>query len=258
MLATDFFETSILNLARGISITAPQTMYLALFLNNPSDAGGGTEVDYTGYARMPITFSVPAPVTQGIGIENADTITFAKATQDVGDVTHVGVLDSATGGNMYVYNALSEPLKVQTNIAPVVRAGSLKWYSTGKMSNAYKTKELNILRGIDCAGFTPYLALYNGSPESGGAEFSGNAYERMAVEFSAPGETSSGASIISNATEIMSATATGTWGNLTHVAIYDAASNGTPFFIDTANPATQMTKDKAVRYDTGALKISLN
>ena len=44
MYATDYFETLILNLARGVSATAPQTMYLALYLNDPSDTGGGTEV----------------------------------------------------------------------------------------------------------------------------------------------------------------------------------------------------------------------
>lgn len=78
MYATDYFETMILNLARGISATAPTAVYLALFLNDPGDAAGGTEVAYPGYARMPITFSEPAPSGQGMGIQNTAAITFAK------------------------------------------------------------------------------------------------------------------------------------------------------------------------------------
>lgn len=258
MYATDYFETIILNLARGISATAPKTVYLALYLSNPTDENLGTEVSYSGYERMPITFSAPAGTGSSMTIQNMQTITFAKAAQDVGSVTHVGILDSQSGGNLYVYGQLTEALQIQSNVAPVVRANSLKWTSTGKMSNAYKTKILNILRGTDCAGFSPYLVLSNGSPESGGAEFAGNAYTRIPITFSAPEAQSNGSMMMSNSELIESPVATGTWGNLTHISVYDAPSNGSPYIIDTANPATMITKDKAIMYEVGALKISIN
>jgi hypothetical protein len=258
MYATDYFETIILNLARGISATAPQTMYLALFLNNPADVGSGTEVSYSGYARQPITFSAPAPSGGGMAVQNTETITFAKAEVDVGNATHVGVLDSLTGGNMYVYGPLTEMLNIQANVSPVVRANAVKWISSGKMSNAYKTKVLNLMRGTNCPGFTPYLALCNGSPEAGGAEFVGNAYERMQVAFGSPSPQAGGAMMMSNSATITSPVATGTWGQLTHIAIYDAENSGSPYLIDSANPSTLMSKDKAVIYDVGALKFSIN
>ena len=258
MYATDYFETMILNLARGISATAPQTMYLALYLNDPSDSGGGTEVSYSGYARQPITFSAPAPSGGGMAIQNDTAITFAEATVDVGNATHVGVLDSLTGGNMYVYGPLAEVLNIQANVSPVVRANAIKWISSGKMSNAYKTKILNIMRGTNCPGFTPYLALCNGSPEAGGSEFVGNAYERMQITFGSPSGQSGGAMMISNSASISSSVATGTWGNLTHIAVYDAQEAGSPYLIDAANPSTLMNKDKAIIYEIGALKFSIN
>lgn len=258
MYATDYFETAILNLARGISATAPQTMYLALYLNDPTDTGGGTEVSYSGYSRQPITFSEPAPSGGGMSIENTTEIVFAKSSIDVGNVTYIGVVDSLTGGNMYVYGPLAEPLSIQANVSPVVRASSIKWISSGKLSMAYKTKVLNLMRGITCSGFSPYLALCNGSPESGGAEFSGNAYARMPVTFGSPSAQSGGAMQISNSSSISSSVATGTWGNLTHIAIYDAENAGSPYLIDSANPSVTMTKDKAVIYDVGALKFSVN
>lgn len=259
MYATDYFETLILNLARGVSATAPTTMYLGLYLNDPGDAATGTEVSYSGYARQPITFSAPAAQTGGgMAIQNVEALTFAKAAVDVGNVTHVAVLDSLTGGNMYVYGALTEPLSVQSGISPVIRANAVKWITTGKLSNAYKTKILNLMRGTSCAGFAPYLALCNGSPEEGGAEFVGNAYERMAITFASPAAQSGGAMMISNSAGIASPVATGTWGQLTHIAVYDAADSGQPYMIDSASPATLMTKDKAVIYEVGALKISIN
>lgn len=259
MYATDYFETLILNLARGVSATAPQTMYLALYLNDPSDTGGGTEVSYSGYARQPITFSAPAAQTGGgMAIQNIAAITFAKATVDVGNVTHVGVLDSLTGGNMYVYGPLAEPLNVQSGVSPVIRANAVKWISSGKLANAYKTKILNLMRGTSCAGFTPYLALCNGSPEEGGAEFVGNAYKRMQITFASPASQAGGAMMISNSASVTSPVATGTWGNMTHIAVYDAEDSGNPYMIDAANPATLMSKDKAVVYEVGALRISIN
>lgn len=258
MYATSYFENIILNLARGISAPAPSTMYLALFLSNPGEEGGGVEVSYSGYARQPITFSAPAPVGEGIGIQNTASLTFPTAQSAVGSVTYVGVLDSVTGGNMYVYGMLTEPLIVQAGIAPVVRAGAMQWISSGKLSNAYKAKVLNILRGTSCPGFNPYLALCSGSPEAGGAEFTGGSYARMPIEFSSPSEQTSGSMLIQNSAEIISATATATWGNLTHIAVYDAPSSGTPYLIDAANPVTNMTKDKAVIYQAGALKFSVN
>lgn len=167
-------------------------------------------------------------------------------------------MDSLTGGNMYVYGQLGEPLQIQANVAPVVRESGVKWVSSGKLSMAYKTKVLNLLRGMDCSGFSPYLALCNGSPEAGGAEFVGGDYARMAVTFGSPAGQDGGAMMISNSSQITSATATSSWGNLTHIAIYDAENSGSPYMIDAANPSTLMSKDKAVIYEPGTLKFSIN
>lgn len=258
MYATDYFETMILNLTRGVSATAPTSVYLALYLNNPTDSGEGTEVSYSGYERLPVAFSTPAPIGSGMGIQNTADLTFAQASTAVGNATYVGVLDSLAGGNMYLYGQLVEPLSIQPGIAPVVRAGGVKWISSGKLSNAYKTKILNILRGTDCPGFVPYLALLNGSPESGGAEFTGNGYQRTAMEFSTPASQANGNMMIQNTSRIDSPIATGTWGQMTHIAVYDAQSDGSPFLIDQASTQIMMNNGKMVTYAPGAFNISIN
>lgn len=258
MYATNFYEEIMLNLARGISAAAPPTAYIALFLNDPSDSGGGTEVVYAGYARQPIVLSVPAASGTGYAMQNTEALTYAEASVSVGNATHVGIMDSLAGGNMYVYGQLEEALAITAGIAPVVRAGAVKWIWTGKIANAYKTKCMNILRGISCAGFTPFLALCNGNPEAGGAEFSGNSYERTALAFSAPAQQAGGACLITNSARIETPVAIGTWGQLTHVAIYDAPSNGEPYLIDQASLQIAMTAGRQVIYTPNTFNFTIN
>ena len=80
MYMTNYMETEVLNLFRGISITAPQKVYMALFLSNPGESGTGTEANYTGYSRVEVSFSTPAVMSGGIGIQNAEDIKFASYT----------------------------------------------------------------------------------------------------------------------------------------------------------------------------------
>ena len=65
MYMTNYMETAVLNLFRGISITAPQKVYMALFLSNPGESGTGTEANYTGYSRVEVSFSTPAVMSGG-------------------------------------------------------------------------------------------------------------------------------------------------------------------------------------------------
>lgn len=258
MYATNHFEEIMLNLARGISASAPETMYLALYLNDPGDDGAGTEVSYSGYARQPITFSAPAASGNGYAMQNTAALTFAESSVSVGNVTYVAIMDSLTGGNMYLYGRLEEVLNISAGIAPVVRAGAVKWIWSGKMANAYKIKCMNICRSVSCSGFSPYLALCNGSPESGGSEFSGNSYARTAFVFSAPAQQSGGACLITNSARIETPVASGPWGELTHVAVYDAESNGEPYIIDAASKQVTMSAGRQVIYVPSTLNFTIN
>ena len=127
MYATNYFENAMLNLMRGASITAPSTMYLALFFCPPGDSGTeGQEITYSGYARQAVTFSAPAASGSGLVIENTALISFPEASTSAGNVTYVAVYDSLTSGNMYLWGQLDTPLAVQTGVSPVFRAGSVK------------------------------------------------------------------------------------------------------------------------------------
>lgn len=261
MYASNFFENKMLSLMTGSSITAPSGMYLALFISNPSDTGSaGTECSYDGYARRQIIFSTPAASGSGMATQNTADITFPECTGGSQTVTYIGVFDSASvgSGNMYLYAQLTSSLIVQNGVSPVFRAGDLKWTWTGNFSTYYKTAIMNTLRGTNLSSFSPYIALCNGDPTGTGNEFSGNNYSRMAVTMTAPAEQSSGVCQTQNSAQIISAISSGAWGNLTHIAFYDAATNGNAFAVISVGGTYNIGANASVGFRAGELKLSVN
>lgn len=259
MYASNYFEQAILNLLRGNSITAPGTVYLGLFLTNPTDTGqAGNELSYSGYVRQPITLTAPAASEAGIYVENANEIGFAESAIAAGTINYAAIFDEQSGGNMLVYAQLSNPLEVVAGIAPVFRTSSIRWTFSGNISPAMKTAILNVLRGADVAGITPWIALCNGDILASGVEFSGNNYARFRVTFSAPAQQESGAAQVKNTALALSNIATGSWGNLTHIAIMSAQTEGTIFATMAVPNPFQIKNGMAAGFQAEALKLSMN
>lgn len=106
MSLTNAFETHTLQylLTTG-SVTRPTSWYIGLFTSDPTDTGSaGTEVSTgTGYARTAVTFTV-----SGDTASNSAAVEFPAASGgNWGTISHIGVMDAATGGNMIVHSALT-------------------------------------------------------------------------------------------------------------------------------------------------------
>lgn len=260
MYASNFFEDKMLNLLKGQNITAPANLYLALFQNDPTDTGtGGTEIAYTGYSRQAITFTAPAVSGTGLSMENSAMITFPEAPASAGSVNYVAVFDNLTGStNMWLYGQLDQSLSIQAGVSPVFRAGSVKWIWTGNLSTYYRTAVMNTLRGTSLSGFSPYVGFCNGDPTGAGNEFSGNNYARVAVTFSAPAQQPSGTDHVQNTTDILSGVATGNWGTLDTVAIFDAISSGNCFAVVNIGTSYNVTTGYAVGFHAGDLQFNVN
>ena len=106
MSLTNAFETHTLQyLLTSDALTRPTAWYVALFTSDPTDTGSaGTEVSIgTGYARTPAVFTVT-----GDTASNSGAVEFPAASGgNWGTVSHIGVMDAATGGNMIVHAALT-------------------------------------------------------------------------------------------------------------------------------------------------------
>jgi hypothetical protein len=125
---SDYLENKLTDhVFRGVAYTAPTHLYVALFTAAPSDSGGGTEVSGGSYARVTLdpsttnwaatngagTTTNPSSGTGGTTSNNS-TITFPTATGSWGTVTHVGIFDAATSGNLLFWGALTSSEVVNT------------------------------------------------------------------------------------------------------------------------------------------------
>lgn len=258
MFATNYFENLILNTSRGSTLTAPATMYVALFLDNPGESGTGTEVAYSAYKRLPVAFSEPAAGNGGITIQNTEQIAFAQAEKDAGTVTYIGLMDSLTGGNMYCYAELADPLEVKAQVVPMFAVGTINFTITGGISDTYKAKYLNALRGKNVEGFTLYAALFNGDPENGGSELGGTNYARAALDMSAPSEAESGQMRIQNSGKVSFSNPTTAWGTWTHTALYNASSGGEPVWKQANKQSWELKAGRTPVFEQGSLKLAVN
>jgi len=89
-------------------------VYLALYTSNPTANDTGTEVSGGGYERQQITFSAPSVEDGKQTIKNDAKVEFPVAEGDWGTITHVGIRDADTGGNLIAFAALASPRTIQT------------------------------------------------------------------------------------------------------------------------------------------------
>ena len=87
------------------SATRPTAWYVALYTAAPSDSGGGTEVSTGGYARQSVSFD--AASSPGGTTSNSGEVSFTATGGDYGTVTHMGIFDAASSGNLLWHGALT-------------------------------------------------------------------------------------------------------------------------------------------------------
>ena len=102
---SDYAENLILNWLMKDTGSAPSATYLALFTAAPSDSGGGTEVSGNGYARQAVTWDTASGT--GGTTSNSTAETFTASGGDFGTVTHIGIFDAATSGNLLWHGAMT-------------------------------------------------------------------------------------------------------------------------------------------------------
>ena len=110
MSLSNTFETHTLNyLFTATSVTRPTAWYVALFTSNPDEDASGTEVSGGAYVRQSVAFTV-----SGNTASNSAAIEFPTATDSYGTVTHIGVFDASSAGNLIAYAALTTSKAIDT------------------------------------------------------------------------------------------------------------------------------------------------
>lgn len=126
---TAYLEKKLLNMVLlGEVYTPPATVYLALFTADPGREGSLTnEITDPAYVRQPVSFTAAADdPTSGSYSQNAYDIEFPQATVNWGTVTHAGIMDAATGGNMLYKVALDIAKEITIDDFVKFPAGTFK------------------------------------------------------------------------------------------------------------------------------------
>lgn len=119
---SNYLENALVNATlRNTSYTSPTTVYLALYTSDPTDADSGTEVSGGSYARQSITFGAPS---NGVSTNSA-AIEFPQATGSWGTITHVGIRDALTTGNLLYHTPLDVSKAIASGDIFKIAIGSL-------------------------------------------------------------------------------------------------------------------------------------
>ena len=115
---SDYLETQLLNhTLRNTAMASPATVYAGLFSTDPTDAGTGTEV---AVGRQAVAFDAP---TGGACANSAD---LNWTGMPAGAVTHIGIFDAATEGNLLYHGPLAAAKTVNEGDTLTVYAGDLE------------------------------------------------------------------------------------------------------------------------------------
>lgn len=234
MILSDYAKNKLLDLIFGGTAwsTKPGTLYFALFTSAPDDTGGGTEVSAGGYARVSKTVGgtdFEASTANGVAVTNKTAVQFPVATAAWGTVTHWGVYDASTGGNLIFWGPLPASLVIAINQTASWAVGNLSFDVGGACGDWLGKILLNYLF-IGTALPTiaaHYFALGTGASESGISgepAIATNAYARKSMTNQVATYAAAAAGAKSNAALIQFAAASGgAWaGVLTHMAILSA------------------------------------
>lgn len=102
---SDYSENKVLDHITGKTTFTKPTAYVGLYTAAPTDAGGGTEVSGGSYARVATAGADWVAASAG-ATDNANAIAFPTASGSWGTVTHFGLFDASTTGNLLAWGAL--------------------------------------------------------------------------------------------------------------------------------------------------------
>lgn len=99
-----------------------------------------------------------------------------------------------------------------------------------------------------------WVGLFTAAPgeTGGGTEISGNGYTRESVTFTVSGN------LATNDAAIEWPTATGTWGTITHIAVFDAETSGNMLVYASLTSSKTIASGDVLRIPSGDLDVTLD
>jgi len=119
---SDYLENEILDhILRNAAYTPASTVYIGLSTGSFNDDNSGTELSGSGYARQSIAFDAAS----GGATDNTSAVDFPTATGSWGSVSHYGLFDASSSGNLLIHGAFSAAKTVASGDILRIAAGEL-------------------------------------------------------------------------------------------------------------------------------------
>lgn len=245
-------DKAVKHLFNDVSWTSPSGVYLAIFSNMPTEAGGGTEA--VGYTRLRVDTGMSFGAAGSGRYSNGSLLSITDAP----DGTWVGAatFDAATSGNMLTFGPLTSPKTTTDGVIPFP-TGNIILGAAGALSEYLRDKVIKHL--FNDAAWTPpseiYLAAYTVAPTAvaaSGTEATG--YTRIRVDnhmtFGATGSGRYSNSDVLSFTDLPDA-------EYVALATFDAATSGNMLTFG-ALRAPRTTTDGVLTFPVGNLIVGFN
>ena len=119
---SNYLENKVLDyVLRDQADWAPTSVHLALHTADPAEDGSGAEVSGGSYARQTIDFNAAAGTGGAVTNSTAEDFTDMPACT----VTHIGIWDASTSGNLLYHGAVSSSKTVASGDTISLAAGQL-------------------------------------------------------------------------------------------------------------------------------------
>ena len=119
---SDYLENKLLDaVLRNTAFTSPTTVYIGLSTGSFGDDNSGTELTGNNYSRVSIAFDAASGGTT----DNTSNVEFAAATGSWGSVSHYGLFDASSSGNLLIHGAFTAAKTIATGDILRINAGEL-------------------------------------------------------------------------------------------------------------------------------------
>ena len=119
---SDYLELKVLDHVLSVTAyTMPSNVYVGLSTGSFGDDNSGTELSGNNYTRKEASFSAASSGE----ITTSGTVEFNAATGSWGAISHFGIFDASTSGNLLIHGAFAAAKTIATGDILRINAGDL-------------------------------------------------------------------------------------------------------------------------------------
>lgn len=262
MNISNYLEEQLIRHTLGLGSFSPSSPLFLMLCDDISDDGDTyTELSGTNYARYEIDPSTDISAVSDGAIVNTQNIIFNTANSQWGIAKYIAVISSGTigSGNIYFWSELNQAKFIDISAIFRILTGELDISLSGAFGLYLRNNILDwIFHGnalSSPAGIWVGVGTNIGGQNASMSEPVAG-YNRISIPFGDFTQTANGQYSID---QLLLFTASGAnWGTLTHVGLFDAATNGNLLYALQLSPSRHIFDGDGIQFDSGSIVLRLS